>query len=362
MLLMISPPGSVPSESEIYDLYATDSNSRGTIPFTVTWPTAPTAPLTPLTVTDSGTLATALATANAQITVAAGSYGTLALAQNDQHWIIDNGATFTGLTTASRRSRIIIEGGNFTTASAFTIVTDDLLLDNVNFTAGTSLTFGITAFGGNPAVVCNRLAVIHCTSYAGRIGLFVVAGEVGNRNQDVILAGNYVSGGMTEGNSGVEPAFRVQGTERAILVDNRARCGFDGEGIKHTYRSHFGNQDFWMRRNLTEYGDGIYFEPRTDASPITADDYMGAHWCYDYECYTTSLTAYAFRGEVNATNWTEPLVAVGGRGYTDDPHDDWTWAAQAGDTVSDNTTAAYQAPPAIGSWLTARGIQPGADH
>lgn len=346
-----------------YNLYTTDTNSRGLVPFTVTWPTPPAGTLAELSVTDSGTLATALATPNARITVAAGSYGVLALTRNDQHWILHDDATFSGLTTASRRSRIVIEGGSFTSSSSFTILADDLWLDNVNFTATDSLAFGIGAFGGNPAQTCNRVAIVHCTSYSGRIGLYFAPGLPGNRHQDIILAGNYVSGGMTVGNSGVEPAFRIQGAERVILVDNRARCGIDGQGIKHTYRSHFGNQDFYMRRNMTEYGDGIYFRPRSDAVSGGVDDYMGDHWVYDYLFYSNSpaVPAYATRTDASSTTWPGVLVAVGGRAYQSTTNR-WYWNSKTGDTVSDNTSSAYTAPPAMGAWLTARGIQPGADH
>ena len=361
------PTGQTAPDTSIYDLYGTDTNARGTIPFTVTWPTAPTGTLTPLTVTNNTQLATALATPSAQITVAAGSYNALTLAEDDQDWIIDDGATFSGF-GGTGFARVRVTGGNVVTAGdvspyGFT----DLLMRNINIECQ-SLNIGLGS------TMFSRAAMVHCTVYATRVGLITPgasASDVGVRGYDLILAANYVSGGMLASDPGVEPAFRIQSVERCILVDNRARCGFENGGggvvdTKHTYRSHYGNQDYWGRRNMTEWGDGVYWQARANNDTVLANNRMGRHWWYDFDMYTERLSAYAFRGAGGGTvaaDWLQPIVVDGNRGFTNvTANDNWTWAGKSGDTIGTNTTAAYQAPPALGSWLAADGTAPGADH
>jgi hypothetical protein len=259
-------------------------------------------------------------------------------------------------------ARVKVTGGNFVTAGDVTTYSfSDLFLRNVNIECD-DLIFGLTE-----TTLFQRLALVHCTSYTTRTGFYTPGEEAGNnRSTDLILAANYVSGGMTVGNSGVEAAFRIQAVERTILVDNRARCGFDGQGIKHTYRSHYGNQNYWMRRNLTEYGDGVYWQARANNNAVVAQNRMGLHWCFDHTIHTTNLSAYAFRGVGAgsiAADWLEPIVVDGNAGYTDmTANDNWTWQGQTGDTIGSNTTNAYTAPPALGAWLAADGLPPGADH
>lgn len=353
-------------EATPYDLYGTDSAARGTIPFAVTFPTEPTGPLTPITVTNNAQLATALATPSAEITVAAGSYNALNIASNDQHWILDNGATFAGL-GGNGFARVKIEGGNIvTTGDVNPYNFEDLYLYNINIECD-DCNFGLGT------LMFSRLAVIHCTIYATRTGFFVpgaTANDAGVWAYDLIAAANYVSGGMLPADPGIESAFRIQSVVRCILVDNRARCGFDNGGgdadVKHTFRSHYGDDKFWMRRNMTEFGDGIYFQARANNDPVVANNYMGDHWVYDHVIHTPYLSAYAFRGTGGgsiAANWPGVLTTAGNAGYTDQTLDDnWSWNAQAGDSIGSQTTAAYQAPPALGAWLAADGLPPGADH
>lgn len=347
----------------LYDLYGTDTQSRGVIPFAVNWPAEPSGSLTPLTVTNNTQLATALATDNAEITVAAGSYNALVLASNNQRWICDDNAIFAGL-SGSGFNTVRIDGGQVvTTATAGCWNFTDLILNNMNVECG-EFDFGLGSS------MFQRLAVIHCTVFSLRYGFFTpgaTASDAGSFGSDLILAANYISGGMTVGNSGVEAAIRIQSMRgRVILVDNRARCGFDGQGVKHTYRSHYGNENYWMRRNMTEYGDGIYWQARANNDPVVANNRMGAHWCYDHEIYTTNLSAYGLRaagGGSIAADWPGAIAADGNAGFTDmTSNDNWIWAAKGGDTIGSNTTAPYQAPPALGSWLAADGLPPGADH
>lgn len=349
-----------PAPDTPYDLYGTDTNARGTIPFPVTFPTAPSG-LTPFSVTNNAQLATALATTGLDVTVAAGSYNTLALTQTNQNWTLDNNAVFAGL-TGNSFSRIEVTGGRFSTAADVSLYDfEDFTLRNANIACDDML----LGFGN---LMFSRCALIHNTIYNQRTGLLtpgVTANDVGVWGYDLILAANYVSGGMTIGNSGVEAAIRIQSVIRAIIVDNRARCGFDGQGIKHTYRSHYGNDKYWMRRNMTEYGDGIYFQPRANADPIISNNYLGDHWVYDHLYYSTLKSAYALRNNVSLTNYYGALVATGNAAYFDPPTGSgpyWAWNGQTGDTIGTNTSNAYQAPPALSAWLAADGLPPGADH
>lgn len=360
-------PVFVSGPSAPYDLYATDANSRGTIPFTVTWPTAPQGTLTDLAVTDGSTLATALATPNARITVAAGSYGTLALAQDDQHWILDNGATFSGMSATGRPVRILIEGGNIHAGSGnITLIVDDLLFRNVNITVNTLAL-------GSGTEQCNRYALIRSTVYAERYTHFTPgATAVPNKGSHHILAGNVLSGGMLEGSSGIEATVRTQGINNTVIVDNWVRCGFDGEDVKHTLRSHYGQDNWWARNNLIVYGDGMLIA----ATGGTGDEQvMGRHYVYDNIHYVPSNnpqsnTAHIFRTSTDMpTYWPDDSGAVsmqGNRAYdyraSGATSSRFFLNTQAWDSNSDNIEDEYEAPPAMSSWLVAGGVQPGADH
>lgn len=350
-----APPASAP-----YDLYGTDTLARGTIPFAVIWPDDPVTTGT-LNVTNNTELSAALATPGRIINVAAGSYTSLTITENDQHWVLDNNATFSGM-GGTGFARVKIEGGNVVTAGDVNFYgCTDLLLRNINVQCE-DFTLGLGT------IMFSRIAAVHCTIYATRTGFFsagATANDAGVWGYDLIAAANYVSGGMTVGNSGAEPAFRIQSVIRSIQVDNRARCGFDGQGIKHTYRSHYGNDKYWMRRNMTERGDGIYFQPRANLDPIVANNYMGDHWVYDHLFYSDSKSAFGLRNNVSPVNYYGALVATGNQAFFDlgvPPGVQWGWSGQTGDTIGTNTTSAYQAPPALGAWLAADGLPPGADH
>jgi hypothetical protein len=370
-LLRVAGGGGVISvgadSEEIYDLYATDSNSRGTIPFAVNWPTAPTTS-TNLNVTNNTNLATALATPNAVITVAAGSYNPLALESDDQHWILDDAAEFSGFTTTSNPTRIKIEGGVVTLGVNYLQMTD-VLLDNVR------LIGGLVLGHATANLPCVRVSFVHCTwdpttefsiISRGNLG----EGTVADPSTDIFVLGCYMD---SQGGSGIGPV-RAQGIHRFLFIDNRVRAGTNGSvDSGRCLRSHYGCSDYWVRRVLEEYGDGIYLRPRGDGADgdETPDDYMGDHWFYDYTIYNPSGNPnggvyHAARFGSNATTFPGVLTVAGcaAYDYRGPQADDalWAWSAKAGDSVAPCPEYAYQAPPAMGSWLTARGIQPGADH
>jgi hypothetical protein len=358
-LPLIAAPAETP-----YDLYGTDTMGRGIIPFAATFPADPVT-TTELIVTDNTDLAAARVTPNARIVVGPGSYNALTIGASDQNWVIDNGATFAGL-GGNGFARVKITGGNVVTGTDVNPYNyTDLALRNVNVQCDD---FNI----GLGTLMWSRCSVIHCTIFATRTGFFVpgaTANDAGIWAYDLIAAANYVSGGMDPADPGVESAFRIQSVIRTILVDNRARCGFDNGGgtadIKHTFRSHYGNQDFWMRRNLCEFGDGIYFQPRANLDPIVPNNYMGRHWVYDHAYYSTLKSAFATRNSVSLVNYPGALVADGNVAFFDlgvPPGTQWGWNGQTGDTIGSNTRNAYEAPPALGAWLAADGLPPGADH
>lgn len=342
----------------LYDLLETDTQNRGPIPFAVNWPIMPTTTQT-LNVPSDVSLATAAATPGAVINVAAGSYGMLYITNNDQHWILDDNAVFSEI-SGSGFSRVIIEGGQVDNPAANCVFEGytDLLVANVNFNV-----FQVNAaFGTNGNF--QRSAWIHNTIVAGGYGIFTPgaqANDAGVWSSDLILAANYITGG------GGSNALRLQSIIRTIMVDNRVRTGQDGGSTRFTVRSHYGNQDFWMRRNLSEYGPGIYFQTRLDPSPMNPNNYMGNHWVYDFDFYTTSDGTYGFRGthagEIFSITWPGAITTDGNNGYGNNTSPNpWIWFAQAGDSLGTETSNAYQAPPALNSWLAANGLPPGADH
>lgn len=354
-------------EGAPYDLYGTDSNERGTIPFTVTWPTAPQGTLTELTVNDASSLSTALGTANAQITVEAGSYGTLALAEDDQHWILADGAVFSGLSATGRPVRTIIEGGEFSLGTSSTLlVVDDFLMDNVNISA-------VGTFGfGSGTLVTNRVAMIQTTVVADVYALFTPgqsANDAGQIGHHLYVAGGRLHGGRSP--SGAEATARIMAMHEFIMVDTWLENGIDTEATNRVLRSHYGNHNYWVRNVISPQGDGIYFQPRANGDPIEAINRMGDHWVYDVALYFDSddggaTGTHALRNDVNSTDWYGELVAVNNTAYDfRGPSAEgtrWSWNSQTGDTVDDNFELAHEAPPALSSWLTANGIQPGADH
>jgi len=231
---------------------------------------------------------------------------------------------------------------------------------------------------GIGSTMSHRVAFIHNTVVAQNVAFFTpgaTASDVGAFGSDMIIAANYLQGGMDPALSGREPALRVMSNHRTIIVDNRARTGFDGQGTKHTYRSHYGNQDYYMRRNMNEYGDGIYFQPRANADPILPSNYMGDHWVYDHLSYYNGPGGVnignAQRNDASDTTWPGRLVVVDNTAYravqTDslgvlDNPGRWRWSIKAGDVSTNNIEFPYQAPPAFNAWLAADGLPPGADH
>lgn len=367
-LVCVDPPsggGDAP-----YDLYYTDSRRRGDIPFSFSWPTRPQGIQRNLTVTDAPSLAQALATPNARITVAAGAYGALAISQNDQHWILNDDATFSDLSASGRPARIHIEGGNFEVANGagdnITLVVDDWLIQNACI-AVNSLQVGI---GSQQS---NRYALINSTVVAQRYAHFTPGQTaVPNKGSSHILAGNNLQGGMLVGNSGIESTVRTQGINEVILVDNWLRNGFDGQGVKHTLRSHYGQNNWWARNNLIVYGDGAYWNSTGGTGP---EQVMGRHYFYDNVQYVPSSnpndnTAHFFRTSSSmATFWPNrsgAIVVEGNRTFdhraTAASSARYIVGSQAWDHVEDNVNDTYRSPPELGAWLVGRGIPPGCDH
>ena len=220
-----------------------------------------------------------------------------------------------------------------------------------------------------------RVAFIHNTVVAQRVAFFSpgqTAADVGAYGIDFIIAANYLQGGMLVGRSGVESALRVQSNHRTIIVDNRARCGFDMQGTKYTYRSHFGNQDFYMCLNMNEYGDGILFMPK-NVQPTSRPNYcMVDHWEYDYlNHYNGPGTVHVANSQRSSDGWPGALVVVNNRAFrsvqknpagVEDYRGRWRWYLKAGDTSSNNIVYPYHTPPALNERLAADGVLPGADH
>lgn len=344
--------------ADFYDLYGTDANERGTIPFDVNWPNPPDTS-SELTVNDASSFSTALGSANARITVEAGSYGPFIPTANDQNWIMDDAANFSGWSVSSR-SRLRVDGGIFTfTAGDFNLAdaSTDVLLNNVRMdiagSAAAPLTYNAV-----------RVALVQTTLDSEGYGLFPTMFVGSTKIQDLIVAGCYIIG-----LDGSRNALRIERTERAIVVDTRLRSADHRPGL----RSHRGTSDYWARRVLFEDCGGLLHTPTTGAAWGGSVDYQGDHWIYDMEHYAPTGTqgwVYNLDIDTDITGGDGLDVAhpgdiniAGNRSYDSDG-----LYGGLGNTIggtiaaSDNTVGAGASAPALGSWLTANGIAPGADH
>ena len=381
----VAPP---PSESETsplpeqeltaqgdvpYDLYATDSRNRGLIPFQVNWPEPPRTTRT-IQVPNDMSFSAAQNVAGAVIHVAAGDYGPLRISQNDQAWLFDSGAHITGLSVANRPQRIVLSGGTGDMGGQqIPMLVDDFLMMNVDYDNIGNLLWG---FGditvSRVAIIQNRLHCwAHCVFTPG-----ATANTGGNFGSDLIVAGNYMQGGMDPANSGIEATVRIMSMERVVLVDNRSRNGRSGEGVKNVYRSLYGNKDFWARRNMIEYGDGWKLSQGSASSP--PNNVAGRHWIYDTVHYlgsdnaSASVSSAATRDSNSGMSvaWPEPLVTGGNIQYSSETSitvnntesSTWRWSPQAGDPTGANVRSPYQTPPALAQWTVTGGLPPGADH
>lgn len=381
----ISPPSDTP-----YDLYATDSQSRGTIPFAVNFP-APPQTSQNLTVTDQSSFNTALSTSGAHITVAAGSYGALNITGvTDQYWDIDNGATFSSF-SGFNASRIHISGGvvdqqgstSLTGITDWTIHNMNMSLDDDgNSLSGGSGRGGLTI--GNPIVSGGeavRVMMIHCTVRAFKTAVLVSADtEAANYNTDLIFVANYIQGGQfyngTSAANISEAGLRIMGTHRTVVVDNRLRSGTPGSSFKNGLRSHYGNDNYWARNNIIDYGDGIQCIPRANSQPIVPANYMGDHWYYDNTHYVNvdnpnSQTTHFFRdsGQTNTTTFPGAIIADGNNAYdyrqastSGVDFARWFTPVQVQDSFSNNVEYPYQSPPTQAAQIAADGLAVGADH
>lgn len=356
----------------LYDIYATDTQSRGFLPFALNWPAAPTSLTTTVNVTagSAASLTAALAVNNATINVPAGTYsGSFTVAGSDQYIALDDAAILTGAFTVNHtgvNARVVWDGGRINAPASNVAINNarDFVMRNVNVNVN-----DFTVSVGTQAA--RRCAFIHNTIYSQRTGFFTPGASAFQDAQDIVIAGNYISGGMTVGNSGVESAIRIQSADRVVIVDNRLRCGFDGQSVKHTIRSHYGTGNYWCRNNLTEYGDHIYIKPIANTTVDDGTYAMGDHWFYDLVFYNdigADSIANAFRDDVKAISYPGVLRVDHCRAYRGLQTDPagvnirWRWSAQGGDSVSDCLEFPYQTPPALSAWLVAGGNQPGADH
>lgn len=370
--------------SDPYDFYATESDVvvRGTIPFPVVWPTLPT-PSSVVNVTNNAELSAALSVSDATINVAAGTYsGAFTLgAGSNQRWILDNAADITYTTDSfmENADRISVEGGIIRRARTGSTriggTWNDVFLKNIYFEGGN---FEV----GNGVNPWNRFAMIHCTNDMYITGLFTpgaIALTNSAEGSHLIMAANYIRGGMDPADSGNEAGIRIQAVYgHTIMVDNVARCGVDGDGIKHCYRSHFGNENVWYRNNRSEYGDNITWQPR-NAQPTLEPEYsLGDHWCYDHRFYVPSNNPGADPAvscnDRTTSGWHGSLTTDGnesfdyrysGSGEDNITSSRWRWGSEIvanGDSHGTNERFEYVSTPALSTHPTADGLTAGADH
>lgn len=360
--------------ADAYNLYGTDAQSRGLIPFPVSWPAAP---VTTSTYSVPGQISAseAMSIANAEFNVSAGSHGAFAPRANNQRWNLADDATFSGFNCSHDPiySSIEVNGGRFVGSSGNYIILNNLLMRNcvIQSTSGGN-SIGIGAFGANPTRFVQRNAFVHCTIDAYATGLITPGKSPGDDagHNDIIFAASIIRGGQFGAPLPSEAGLRLMGINRAVIVDCRLASGFAPSTYKNTLRSHYGCVDYWARNNLSEYGDGIFI--RASGGTGTPMQ-MGNHWIYDFQHYKgsdnpNSAGANIYR-DYDAAYWTNGSLTVAGcRAYDHrqtNPSGEssrYFLNAVAGDAISDNLEFPYQNPPAIGVWLAADGQPPGADH
>lgn len=364
-------------EISFYNLYGTDINNRGPIPFSFSWP-GPAQITQTYEVPSQLSYASALNTSNARFNVAAGSYSAFAPRANHQVWNFASGATISGFNCSHSPiyNHIEVTGGVFEAASSNFIILDDLLFKNAIINSTTNAnSLGISAFAENPTRFVQRNAFIHCTFEAYATGLITTAKSptYPTGHHDIIFAACYVKGGKYDAPSPSEAGLRLMGIDRAIVVDCRLASGtttLSPSTYKNTLRSHYGCTDYWARNNLSEYGDGVFI----NSTGGSGDDMpMGHHYIYDFQHYkgadnSNVAGANIFR-DYDAAYWINgSLTVVGSRAYDHRQTNESGANSRfflnqvAGDNVSDNLEFPYQDPPTLSSWLAADGLPPGANQ
>lgn len=260
-----------------YDLYATDTESRGAIPFTVTWPTEP----------DTSTTVSATSLAELQSAINAGARiidysgtSSSSLTMNDDVWIrMADGSSIGAITWPDSTVRTKISAAG--TARNPTIGTvsigsycTDVQLENITIDGSYVFHYDV-----------RRIAYIGCDiACSANYFAFWEGGGVGTHNtQDVIFANSRITMGASSGASS-----RWQHIDRLVMVDSlidvRAPDWFSAIRFEHD------TNHVWIR-NTFSYGDGgggWTLDPSV-GNPDDPSETIHDVWAYDSGAYSNGL-------------------------------------------------------------------------
>lgn len=341
---------------ESYNLYATDSRSRGVIPFQVNWPSPP--EVTSEQVVSTNEELTASINTNGRRTIVqSGSHLTWTGGQingrSDIDLVVQPGASIANSTPTfgmywNGCSRVRVSGGGSLLMNLAWSGISDLMVDGVTYNADFAGAANVSYDG------CARVAIINSTIRSTHYALFPGAAQPGQQCQDMIFANTQFIAAL----DGTQSIWRtVDTTRRLVFVDCRSSCESGGT---YSLRIHGDAQDVWIRNCQFENG-GVWFAP----------EYIGfenTHNIVNASLYDSSLYQ-AFGQGLNMTfqlhSDNEPggyprqtnLAVSGNEQYTENggpfgtvqpPQSTWNFAATsyAGPSADVNYVGPRSNPPA----------------
>ena len=239
-----------------YDLYASDQNNRGTIPFAVNWPTDPTEDTT-VTATTASDLQTQLNSGLRRINYSGvDTTTTVTVGANDCHVHFLNGSRVGGITVPNGRLR-----------AKFSAQTprNNIHFGSVSVGDGaTDIMFdGVRGDGAGSQVDLynfTRLAIINCElRYGGNyvIGSWNLSADSSSAavKSDFILANTLLDAASWG-------SLRIQGTDRAIIVDVLGDTRDSGYA---SLRLEFNTLNVWIRE-FYGFAGGVTLDPQVGNS------------------------------------------------------------------------------------------------
>ena len=267
-----------PCSVDSYDLYASDQNDRGPIPFPVNWPQAPQTNST-IAVSSCSALASAVQTPNRKVEASGNCSGTsLRMAANDVWLELQDGASIGNVDigaagTNTQRIRISSRTPRSGRMGGLTIGSNstDIMINGMNMQSSSS-SINMYDF--------TRVALINSyVSYGGGYQVAAWQGSSGLDNTDLIIANTQVV-------SNDSSSFRLQKLNRAVIVDTLGDTRNTGYA---TLRLEFDSRNVWVR-NFTGFGGGFTLDPQVGSSRPSATVHDITY--YDSRVYHTSLISF----------------------------------------------------------------------
>lgn len=310
-----------------------------TVPFSYT---APSDPVT----TTSATVTPATLSANIvtgrQLTLQAGSYGSVNWNVNDLDIICESGVTFTGMTFSGSRVRITGGGGTTVTGLLWASGTPtDLMIDNIFIVNGGSFE-SITVDGVNRVCIKN----VSVSTSGDNWGIITADGA------DLFILKSNLSLSSTNGS---RAPLRLSGGDRRIIVNNRIQGNQAGPRFNN---SSDVDPDGAMRylcvaQNQFEVtNSGPQIRPTNGGSG--AGVVMTPGWFVDNNIYHPGATDSLDIGASNPEN-IQSYTVTGNRAYNAATNGSTitTIAFGTGSSASDNLNQTYVSTPAVGAGVGA---------